>query len=236
VAFGQALVYGTGGVAFGDVKTQYSCPTCVGAPGPFETISDMRIGWTGGAGVAYALNTNWSAGLEYRYTDLGRQSWSKASIDGHDSNEFNYNLIQLALTYRFAAPMAPPPAPAPMPAAAPAPPPPQPPRTFLVFFDFDRYNLTPDARKVIEAAAQSFKQNGSATIEVSGYTDLAGTQAYNLKLSQRRADAVANYLAKQGVAKNVLDIKWFGKEHPRVPTPDGVREPQNRRVEIVMPQ
>ena len=88
---------------------------------------------------------------------------------------------------------------------------------------------------MIEAAAASYKANGSARIDVSGYTDLAGTQAYNLRLSQRRADAVAGYLMKQGVPKNVLDVKWFGKEHPRVPTPDGVREPQNRRVEIVMP-
>jgi outer membrane protein OmpA-like peptidoglycan-associated protein len=110
-----------------------------------------------------------------------------------------------------------------------------PPRTFLVFFDFDRYNLTPDARRVVEAAAASFKANGSARIEVSGYTDLAGTQAYNLRLSQRRADTVGHALERDGVPRGEMDVKWFGKEHPRVPTPDGVREPQNRRVEIVMP-
>ncbi len=103
-----------------------------------------------------------------------------------------------------------------------------------MFFDFDRYNLRDDARRVIEAAAANYKATGSARIEVSGYTDLAGTQAYNMRLSQRRADAVAAYLMRQGVPKNVMDVKWFGKEHPRVPTPDGVREPQNRRVEIVM--
>ena len=152
----------------------------------------------------------------------------------HDSNEFNYNAVRLILSYRFAPPPPPPPMVAPMPAAAPAPVP-APPRTFLVFFDFDKYNLTADARKVIEAAAASYKATGSARIDVSGYTDLAGTQAYNLRLSQRRADAVAGYLAKQGVPKAAMDVKWFGKEHPRVPTPDGVREPQNRRVEIVMP-
>jgi OmpA-OmpF porin, OOP family len=88
---------------------------------------------------------------------------------------------------------------------------------------------------MIEAAAASYKATGSARIDVSGYTDLAGAQAYNLRLSQRRADAVAGYLAQQGVPKSAMDVKWFGKEHPRVPTPDGVREPQNRRVEIMMP-
>jgi outer membrane protein OmpA-like peptidoglycan-associated protein len=120
-----------------------------------------------------------------------------------------------------------------MPAAAPAPMP-APPQTFLVFFDFDRYNLNEDARRVVEAAAGNYKSTGSARIEVSGYTDLAGTQAYNMRLSQRRADAVTAYLMRQGVPKNVMDVKWFGKQNPRVPTADGVREPQNRRVEIVM--
>jgi outer membrane protein OmpA-like peptidoglycan-associated protein len=143
-------------------------------------------------------------------------------------------MIRVGLTYRFAPPPPAPPPAAPMPAAAPAPAPPPQARTFLVFFDFDRYNLTPDARRVIDAAVAGYRSTGSARVEVSGYTDLAGTQAYNLRLSQRRADAVANYMMRQGVPKNVMDLKWFGKEHPRVPTADGVREPQNRRVEIVM--
>src|SRR6185437_11103445 len=231
-AFDRVLLYGTGGVAFGDVQTNYQFP-------PGTTIAQtngVRVGWTAGGGIDYAITPNWSAGLEYRYTDLGRKGVTAtvSGVTATDSNEFNYNAVRLAITYRFAPPPPPPPMAAPMPAAAPAPAPAMA-RTFLVFFDFDKYNLTPDARRVIEAAAQSYKATGSARIDVSGYTDLAGTQAYNLRLSQRRADAVAAYLEKQGVPKNVLDVKWFGKEHPRVPTPDGVREPQNRRVEIVMP-
>ena len=103
-----------------------------------------------------------------------------------------------------------------------------------MFFDFDRYNLTPDARRVVDAAAAAFKTSGSARIEVSGHTDLAGTAAYNMRLSRRRADTVAAALERDGVPRNAMDVKWFGKERPRVPTPDGVREPQNRRVEIVM--
>ncbi|HEX4110994.1 MAG TPA: OmpA family protein [Stellaceae bacterium] len=229
-AFNRVLLYGTGGVAFGDVSTDY----INGAGVQFANSSGIRVGWTAGGGAEYAVTPNWDLGLEYRYTDLGHEDASALRFT--DSNHFTYSMVRLALSYRFAPPPPPPPPmAAPMPAAAPAPPPPQPPRTFLVFFDFDKYNLTPDARRVIEAAAQSYKANGSARLEVSGYTDLAGTQAYNLRLSQRRADAVANYLLRQGVPKNVMDVKWFGKEHPRVPTPDGVREPQNRRVEIVMP-
>jgi outer membrane protein OmpA-like peptidoglycan-associated protein len=229
-AFDRVLVYGTGGAAFGDVNMTYQFP--VG--NTVAKSSDIRVGWTAGGGLAYAITRNWEVGAEYRYTDLGHQT---VNLGGTvtDNNGFTFSMVRALLTYRFAPPPPPPPMAAPMPAAAPAPAPPMPPRTFLVFFDFDKYNLTADARKVIEAAAASYKATGSARIDVSGYTDLAGTQAYNLRLSQRRADAVAGYLLKQGVPKNVLDVKWFGKEHPRVPTPDGVREPQNRRVEIMMP-
>jgi outer membrane protein OmpA-like peptidoglycan-associated protein len=235
-AFNNVLLYGTGGVAFGDVKTSYSVAAVAGGPlGSVGSSDSVRVGWTGGGGVAYAFSPNWQGAVEYRYTDLGTKSFSNPAAGVTDSNEYNFSAVRLSITYRFAPPPPPPPMAAPMPAAAPAPAPPPMARTFLVFFDFDKYNLTADARRVIDAAAASYKATGSARIDVSGYTDLAGTQAYNLRLSQRRADAVAGYMEKQGVPKNVMDVKWFGKEHPRVPTPDGVREPQNRRVEIVMP-
>jgi len=109
------------------------------------------------------------------------------------------------------------------------------PSSYLVFFDFDRYTLTPEARAVVEQAAKTFAVKGYARIEVNGYTDLSGTQEYNLKLSQRRATAVAEYLAHLGVPRPVMNVMWHGKENPRVPTADGVRDPHNRRVEIVMP-
>ncbi len=231
IAWTRALIYGTGGVAFGDVKTTIGFQ---GASTAFESMDEVRVGWTAGAGAEYQITPNWEAGIEYRYTDLGHQGFASAANDAVDSNEFNFSAVQLRISYRFAPPPPPPPM-APMPAAAPMAPPPPMARTFLVFFDFDRYNLTPDARRVIEAAAGVYKAGGHARLDVSGYTDLAGTQAYNLRLSQRRADAVSGYLMKQGVPKTAMDVKWFGKEHPRVPTADGVREPQNRRVEIMMP-
>ena len=236
VAWGRALLYGTGGVAFGDVTHTASCAICLGPGGQFENSNTTRVGWTGGAGVEFKLTPNWELGAEYRYTDLGNHTYVKNSTNVRDTSSFNFSAVRGRLSYRFGAP--PPPMvapPAPMPAAAPAPPPPAPPRTFLVFFDFDKSNLTADARKVVEAAAQTFKANGVARIELTGYTDLAGTQAYNLRLSKRRAETVAAALEKMGVPKSAVNVMWRGKENPRVPTPDGVREPQNRRVEIVMP-
>jgi len=87
---------------------------------------------------------------------------------------------------------------------------------------------------VVQDAATSYKATGSARIAVTGYTDLAGTQQYNLGLSKRRADAVRAALVQQGVPDGVIAETWRGKENPAVPTADGVREPRNRRVEIVI--
>ncbi len=69
---------------------------------------------------------------------------------------------------------------------------------------------------------------------MAGHADRSGSDAYNLRLSQRRADAVAAELVRQGVNRNDIGIQAFGESRPLVPTADGVREPQNRRVEIVL--
>jgi iron complex outermembrane receptor protein len=131
-----------------------------------------------------------------------------------------------------AAPM--PPAPPP-PVAAPRPPaPPVVPQKFLVFFDFDRSNVRADAGKIVEQAADYAKKNGKVVIHVTGHTDRAGTDAYNLALSERRAKAVEAQLEKLGFTASQITISGKGESENLVPTGDGVREPQNRRVEIVM--
>ncbi len=131
---------------------------------------------------------------------------------------------------------APPPPPAP---PAPPPPPARPappavPQKFLVFFDFDRSDVRTDAQKIVTEAADYAKKNGKAVIHVTGHTDRAGTDAYNLALSERRARAVQAELTKLGFTANQITISGKGESENLVPTGDGVREPQNRRVEIVM--
>ncbi len=136
----------------------------------------------------------------------------------------------IGLRYAFnAAPPPPPPAPAPIAAPAPAPA-----RTYLVFFDWDRADLSGRARQIIAEAAQASTHVALTQIEVSGYADRTGTAQYNLGLSRRRADNVAAELVRLGVPKNVIAIQAFGDTHLLVPTGPGVREPQNRRVEIVL--
>jgi len=116
------------------------------------------------------------------------------------------------------------------PAVAPA----GPSRAYRVFFDFNRASLTPEGARVVREAAAEFRRTGSARIDVTGYTDLSGTSEYNLSLSKRRADAVKAALVAAGVPASAVAESWRGKTNPRVPTPDGVREPRNRRVEIVI--
>ncbi|MBP0443952.1 OmpA family protein [Roseomonas sp. SSH11] len=144
----------------------------------------------------------------------------------------NYNhSAMIGLRYAFNTPR-----PAPVAAVAPAPAAaaPAPARTYLVFFDFDRADLTDRARQIIGEAAQAVQSTGTTRIEVAGHADRSGTPQYNQRLSMRRAEAVAAELSRRGIARNQMSIQAFGESRPLVPTADGVREPQNRRVEIVL--
>jgi OOP family OmpA-OmpF porin len=144
------------------------------------------------------------------------------------SNDYN-NTILVGFRYNFG--VAPPPAPAPVAAAVPASPVS---RSYLVFFDWDKANLTDRARQIVSEAAANSTKVQYTRLEVNGYTDTSGTPKYNEGLSVRRAQAVAAELVKDGVPKAAITIQGFGETHLLVPTGDGVREPQNRRVEIII--
>ena len=115
----------------------------------------------------------------------------------------------------------------------PAPPPPQV-RNFLVFFDFDRSTLTPRAMDIVKEAATVAKSGQNARVTCTGHTDTAGPANYNMALSLRRANTVKNALVSQGVAATAISVVGRGEEAVLVKTGDSVREPQNRRVEIVI--
>ncbi len=120
------------------------------------------------------------------------------------------------------------------------PPPPQPPaptpsvaRSYMVFFDFNKSDLTPQATQVVDQAARNAAPAKVTEITVTGHTDTVGSDAYNMRLSRRRAESVAAELEKQGIPSGEIEIVAKGKHDLLVPTGDGVREPQNRRVQIV---
>ncbi len=106
-------------------------------------------------------------------------------------------------------------------------------RTYLIFFDFDRADLTPRARDIVAEAVRNSARVQHTRIDVSGHADRTGDEAYNQRLSLARAQAVATELGRWGVPPQIIDIRGYGDTRPLVPTAAGVREPQNRRVEIV---
>ena len=103
---------------------------------------------------------------------------------------------------------------------------------FIVFFDFDRSNLTPEAMQVVQQAVQTARTSGMVRIVITGHTDTVGSMAYNQRLSERRADAVKAEMVREGL--NAGDIMTVGRNFsdPLVRTGPGVREPQNRRAVI----
>jgi outer membrane protein OmpA-like peptidoglycan-associated protein len=135
---------------------------------------------------------------------------------------FRYNFGQAPMVAAAAATAA-----APAPAVAPA-------RSYLLFFDWDKSNLTDRARQIIKEAADNSTHVQYTRIEVNGYTDTSGTPQYNMGLSIRRASAVKAELIKDGVPVGAIATQGFGETHLLVATGPGVREPQNRRVEIVI--
>ncbi len=141
-------------------------------------------------------------------------------------------MFGFSLKYRFepskeeAAPAAayvPPPAVAPMAA----------PKSYLVFFDFNKSDLTADATTIVDQAAKNAGPAKVTQLTVTGHTDTVGSDAYNMRLSRRRAESVAAELEKDGIASSEIEIVAKGKRDLLVPTADGVKEPQNRRVQIV---
>ncbi|HXR94060.1 MAG TPA: OmpA family protein [Steroidobacteraceae bacterium] len=103
-----------------------------------------------------------------------------------------------------------------------------------MFFDWDKATLTDRARQIIRQAADSSTKVQYTRIEVNGYTDTSGTPHYNQGLSVRRAEAIAAELVRDGVPREAISIHGFGETRLLVSTGPGVREPQNRRVEIVL--
>jgi outer membrane protein OmpA-like peptidoglycan-associated protein len=113
-----------------------------------------------------------------------------------------------------------------------APPPPPAIREFIVFFDFDKSNLTPEAMQVVGAAVTTAKESGMARILVTGHTDTVGSQRYNQALSERRAATVKAEMVRLGMLDTGIRVAGKSFSEPLVPTGPGVREPQNRRAVI----
>lgn len=194
-----------------------------GAPGAFaaQVIAGVSLPISSIPGLA--LTT------EYRFLGTAGHDFNRNRVNGRtyvaDADVDNYNhSILFGLRYAFSASRV-----TSLPAAAPV----AAARTFLVFFDWSSAELTDRARQIIGEAATG-RASGVTRIEVNGFTDRSGPPDYNMRLSTRRAEAVAAELVRRGVQQSEIVARGFGEENNLVPTADGVREPQNRRVEIIL--
>jgi outer membrane protein OmpA-like peptidoglycan-associated protein len=106
--------------------------------------------------------------------------------------------------------------------------------SYMVFFDFDRSSLSPQALNTIQQSAQSFLQGAFQRITVTGHDDAMPEENYSMAVSLRRANAVKDALVREGVPAGSISVIGRGQSQLLVPTAKGVREPQNRRVEIVL--
>jgi OOP family OmpA-OmpF porin len=178
------------------------------------------------AQVAYDLTERWKLFLDYRYTimedpELGDptdlETWEMEKTEHSVLVGFRFDLQRDG---------------APPPPKAEEPPAPKAPKQFIVFFGFNKSNLTPEAARVVADAAAAAKEYGSASIIVVGHTDTVGSPRYNNALSMRRSHAVKDGLVANGIPAAAISTAGKGESELMVQTGDSVKEPQNRRATI----
>ncbi|MEP4379038.1 MAG: outer membrane beta-barrel protein [Alphaproteobacteria bacterium] len=212
------------------------------SPVSTTSIDDDDYGYAlqAAAGVAYPLNERLKLTVDYRFLSVQDLDYTTASGVGVEA-DYNDHAIFVGLRFALNPPRKPAPKPAPVaqaqpapPAPAPAPTPPPVTRNFLVFFDWDSSALTPQALAILRQASDAAKTLDGVRVVATGHADRSGPASYNVGLSQRRADAVRGELVRLGIAGGEIATLAKGETDPLVATPDGVREPQNRRVSIIL--
>ncbi len=208
-----------------------------------------EIAYQGIAGLAFELADGLALDLSYRYFATLDPDFDgiQAGVPASFEQEYNSHSLFAGLRWNFGA-------------AAPAAPqykdcwdgssvpvasdcPPQlteqqaanlDPINVIVYFDYDKSNLTPEASNLIKEAAARALANDVDAVVVSGHADRSGGSAYNQALSERRGSVVREALIANGIPADKIRTESYGEERPAKPTEDGVREPLNRRSEVTI--
>jgi len=201
---------------------------------PGNTISgtDGAFAYQLMGGINWAIASNLDLGLDYRWLSIGATDHVKVPplVPQFRFDKKDSQTVMLSLRWFLEEEAPPPPVPAPVPPPAPLPPPPV--KTFVVFFDFNKSNLTAEAQGVVTEAVAAAKANGWVKVVVTGHTDTVGSDSYNQALSERRATSVKDEMVRQGMSAGDIATEGKSFHDPLVPTGPGVREPQNRRAVI----
>ena len=223
-----------GGVGVARVKAKYGLTRT----GNFIDDSDTVFAYQGLAGVRAPLTPNVDVSVKYRFFNADNVQLIDVANRTFEGKYRSHSILG-GLTYNFGAPeeAAPPLPPTPPPPPPPETPPPPPPPVcspgpFIVFFEWDKSDITPEAGSILDNAVTQYQTCGNAQVMLAGHADKSGAASYNVGLSQRRADAVKAYLSSRSIPEGQISTEAFGESRPRVDTADGVREVQNRRVEV----
>ncbi len=177
------------------------------------------------AQAGYRLSDRWELYLDYHYMIMDDPDMPLLDFPGQSySVEKTDHSLMLALRFDLQRDGAAPPPPVDVPKGSP--------KQFIVFFGFNKSNLTAEAHRVVTEAAAAAKEYGSASISVVGHTDTVGSNEYNMRLSMRRSQAVKDALIALGIAASAISTGGRGEAELMVQTGDSVKEPQNRRATI----
>ncbi len=201
--------------------------------GPFASSddSDTNFAYQGIAGLSYAVTDRLDLTLTYRYLHVNDPEFTVARgpfVDTYAFDDVENHTVSIGLRYDLfdepapVAPMTPPP----------PPPPPVEASQFIIYFGFNKCNITNEADQVLDEAAAVAKATGSATVQIVGHTDTVGSTSYNQKLSDCRANATKSNLVGKGVSASSISASGRGESELLVKTGDNVKEPQNRRATI----
>ena len=199
---------------------------------PAVNFSDSvwKFAYQGIAGLNYAIGKRSQLFLDYRYLTVSSPDFSNG-VNTYNFDDLHKHTLTIGLRFALQPQEEAPPPPLPPQAA---PPPPMTPTEFVIFFGFNKCNVTSEADRVLSEAAASARDHGSASIEIVGHTDTVGSARYNQRLSDCRANAAATNLEGKGIPPGALHVSGVGKTDLLIETGDGVKEPQNRRDTITL--
>ena len=252
--------WGLGGLAgprfalpLGPVELYATAQGGVGTALADEAITDTSGALSAGGGLNFAVNPNLSIGAFARWNRWYQRVHHRSTLtgivsgyvdpnagtpeEGNNNEDAQFITAGIGLTYQFREAAAP--APVPVRAAAPPPPPPPPAppakRKIVlrgVNFDFDKSNIRADARPVLDEAIRVLQTEGGIAVIAEGHTDAKGTDAYNQRLSERRAASVRDYLVKGGISASRIRTVGYGESRPVATNATDEGRAQNRRVEL----
>jgi OmpA-OmpF porin, OOP family len=252
--------WGFGGLAgprfalpLGPVELYATAQGGIGTALADEAITDTSAALSTGGGINFFVNDNLSIGAFARWNRWYQRVHHRSTLtgivpgyidpnagtpeEGNNNEDAQFITAGLGLTYHFRAAEAAPPVPVRAEAPPPPPPPPPPPAKRKIVlrgvnFDFDKSNIRADARPVLDEAISVLQREGGIAVIAEGHTDAVGTDAYNQRLSERRAAAVRDYLVKGGISSSRIRTAGFGESRPVASNDTAEGRAQNRRVEL----